>query len=81
MKTILALVIAVSLLGFLAFHKYSSVRCAKIKAQVEIEREKNDELRKKVRLMEQKMQQMQMEFMVHLDRNCRYEIEDRNQGN
>ena len=32
-------------------------------------------------IMEQKAQQLQMEFMVHLDRNCRYEIEDRNQGN
>ncbi|MBE6391896.1 MAG: hypothetical protein E7042_06830 [Lentisphaerae bacterium] len=32
-------------------------------------------------IMEQKAQQLQMEFMVHLDRNCRYEIEDRTQGN
>lgn len=56
MRTILALVIAVSILGFLAFHKYSNVRCAKLGVQIEAEREKNDELRKKITLLEQKMQ-------------------------
>lgn len=77
MKAILSLVIAVSLLGFIAFYKYSSTRCGKLQAQVEIEREKNDELQKKFRLLEQKMQLEEIRLQELITKIAEFEKKER----
>ena len=56
MRTVLILMLIAGIGGFLAFHKYSERRYSDLRMQLEKAHEKNEELLKKIRLLEQKLQ-------------------------